>query len=133
MNKVRRQVEARRTDTTAVFLLSCGRAERDMARLLRFVRLDDSFDTQVFTFALPESLPCLESVRAPGATPEDFVSRDFNYGHQRWRYVAVKRSSEVLEIFPFAVKTICVTYCASISAQIGLAYANITITCSSVC
>jgi len=57
-----------------------------MARLLRFVRLDDSFDTQVFTFALPESLPCLESVRAPGATPEDFVSRDFNYGHQRWRY-----------------------------------------------
>ncbi|KAI0225692.1 hypothetical protein LSAT2_023559 [Lamellibrachia satsuma] len=65
-----------------------------MARLLRFIRLDDSFDTQVFTFALPESLPCLDSA-ATGSAAGDFISRDFNYGHQRWRVTFARTSSHI--------------------------------------
>jgi len=54
-----------------------------MAKLHRFVRLDDRFDTHIFTFLLP---PSLALHTTPGATTsaQDTVSRDFMYAHQKW-------------------------------------------------
>ena len=47
-----------------------------MAQLHRFVKLNDRFDSQVFTFIVPPTVTTDLST--------DIYSRDFVYGHQRW-------------------------------------------------
>ena len=63
------------------------RGASKMARLFRFVRLDDRFDTQTFTFLLP---PTLVKEFSP-----DVYSRDFLYGHQKWSVSLVKSDKHV--------------------------------------
>ena len=53
-----------------------------MAQLHRFVKLNDRFDTQVFTFILPATLTKEFS--------PDIFSREFIYGHQKWSVSFVK-------------------------------------------
>ncbi len=47
-----------------------------MAQLHRFVKVNDRFDSQIFTFIVPGTL-------ARDLTT-DIYSRDFVYGHQKW-------------------------------------------------
>lgn len=48
-----------------------------MAKLYRYVKLNDRFDTQVFTFLLPTRL-------VKEQYSQDIYSKDFTYGHQKW-------------------------------------------------
>lgn len=53
-----------------------------MARLYRFVKLSDRFDTQVFTFVLPNKITREFS--------PDIFSKEFTYGYQKWNVSFVR-------------------------------------------
>ena len=59
-----------------------------MAKLHRMVKLDDRFNTHVFTFLLPSSAIF-------GQSSMDTFSRDFVYGHQKWTFSAVRGDSHL--------------------------------------
>src|SRR6218665_574383 len=53
-----------------------------MAKLHRMVKLNDRFDTYVFTFLLPPSVATV--------TSQDIFSKEFSYGHHRWTLSTVR-------------------------------------------
>ena len=63
---------------------------KKMAQLHRFVKLNDRFDTQVFTFILPGTLM--------QQTSPDVLSREFVYGNQKWR-VSMMRNEKHLSAY----------------------------------
>ena len=58
-----------------------------MARLHRFVKLNDRLDTQIFTFILPPTLI--------NDAPKDMESKEFVYGNQKWNIYIVKNGRQV--------------------------------------
>ena len=63
-------------------------SSQKMARLYRFVKLNDRIDTQVFTFILPGSL-------GQDSAHRDVESKEFLYGHQKWQILITRHDSHI--------------------------------------